>query len=306
MDSFSYSELKNFAEWLQAQMEGAQLQNLWTNGQVLILQFYKFKDQFLVIDTQPRKPMALYLEEAPAIEKRQKPLVLFLGSHGKNLRWSHCQVQSEKGRVLEIELTGGSRWCRLEIQLIPNAFNILVETPDKKISWEKPRELPLSVSPSEEVLPETDWVAVGRQWLAQRQNKTGSAPAAKKADPRLRDLDKKNKALQSIEDILKSDATALWTELGETLKLSSEVPAHLQSFYKPNQSRSWNMENAFSQSKSLKKKRAGTEERARKLRAEIVKLQQSLIDQPEAADIPIQGPSAGSKLLQKANKKTRR
>jgi predicted ribosome quality control (RQC) complex YloA/Tae2 family protein len=309
MESFSYFELKSFAQWLQNEMHGAQLQDLWTNGQLLIFQFYKFKDLFLVVDTDPRKPGIVFLEQAPKIEKRPKPLILFLHSHGKNLRWDHCQVESEKGRVIDIELSGGTRRCHLEIRLIPNAFNILVETADKKIAWEKPRELPPSIAPTEETpAVEKDWRAVGTEWLESRQTRNQAQAATKKAtDQRVKDLEKKSRALSAIEDGLKADPSKEWTELGESLKVPGEIPTHLQTLYKANQSRNWNMENAFAQAKSLKKKRAGTEERAEKLRAEIQKLQRSIEEHPDFQPAPAQhGSSAGNRIFKKSEAKGRR
>jgi predicted ribosome quality control (RQC) complex YloA/Tae2 family protein len=307
MESLSYFELKTFAQWLQAEMQGAQLQDLWTNGQILIFQFYKYKEIFLVVDSNPRKPLIVYLEELPNIEKKPKPLILFLNSHGKNLRWDHCQVEAEKGRVLEILLAGGERQCRLEIQLIPNAFNVLVETQGKKIAWEKPRELPPSQAPQPERPLQKDWFEEGRKWLEQRQKKPSEASTTKRSDPRQKDLEKKTRALQSIEDLLKTDLTTRWSELGQSLKSSSEVPSALQDLYKADQSRSWNMENAFAQAKSLKKKRAGTEERAQKLRDEIEKIKQSLATHPEMPEaVPTNAQSAGNRIFKKTDAKGRR
>ncbi len=308
MDSLSYFQLKNFATWLQPEMEGAQLQDLWTNGQILIFQFYKFKDLYLVVDTNPRKPLVLLLDEAPRIEKKPKPLILFLNSHGKNLRWESCRVEFDKGRVLEIQLSGGVRQCRMEIQLIPNAFNILVDTGEKKISWEKPRELPASQAPKAEADVEKDWRAEGLKWLSARQDRGGvSTQGPRKAigDQRLRDIEKKTKALTSIEETLKADAASGWQELGESLKMAGEIPEHLRALYKDQQSRSWNLENAFAQAKALKKKRAGTEERAEKLREEIQKLQKSLQDHPEPIETSPPA-AAGNRIFKKADAKGRR
>ncbi len=302
-------------------MQGAQLQDHWTNGQVVVLQFYKFKELYLVLDTNPRRPLALYLEEEPRVEKRPKPLMLFLNSNAKNLRWEKCEVKSEKGRVLDIELSGGARRCHLEIRLIPNAFNILAEAHDvdgakksvKKISWEKPRELPPSQAPDAGEEAGRNWLKAGQQWLSEKQKKSGPSAAGagaggagatpKKSDQRIRDIEKKSKALQSIEESLKSDAASQWNELGEILKYSGDIPEHLKALNKSDKSRSWNMENAFAQAKSLKKKRAGTEERAQKLREEIAKLQKSIEEHPEPIESTT-APSAASRLLQKANKKS--
>lgn len=285
-------------------MRGAQLQDLWTNGQVVIFQFYKYKDLYLVLDTSPQKPQLIYLEKAPRIEKKQKPLILFLNSHARNLRWSHCQVQASKGRVLDVVLAGGDRSCHLQFQLIPKAFNLIVEAGDKKIAWDKPRELPVSQTPEGGLASSMDWLERGLAWLSENTQAKVVAPKVA-SDPRLKNIEKKRKAILSIEEQLQEDPTEKWKQLGESLKASPTVPAPFQNLYDSKKSRSWNMEHAFQQAKLHQKKRVGTLSRLQKIREEILALESDLEKNPE---VPLQKPkvSLGSRLLEKTQSKGRR
>lgn len=309
MESLSFSELKNFGDWLQLEMTGAQLQDLWTNGQLIVFQFYKFKELYLLVDTRQQSPLVVYSEIAPRIEKKPKPLVLFLNSHGRNLRWEGASVSSEKGRVLEIRLTNGLRNCKLEIQLIPKAFNLIVEAEGKKVSWGKPRDLPLSITPPILEPIETDWKSFGSHWL---QEKFQNPPLEKSkisseglSDQRKKALEKKKKALSAIEVQLGADPSVRWMRLGEILKVPGEIPEEFQDIYDSRKSRSWNLENSFSQAKHLQKKRAGTEERRDILRREILSLEEDLRENPHAVPKPQIKPQS-SRVLEKAKSKGRR
>jgi len=304
MNSLSFFELQDFSDWLQEEMQGAQLQDLWTNGQLVVFQFYKFKEIYLVLDTQPQRPLMVYLEKAPQVEKKPKPLVLFLNSHGKNLRWKSCQVQASKGRVLEVELAGGERNCKLEFQLIPKAFNLLIEAGDKKISWEKPRELPAAQNPEGSLEESIDWRARGKQWL---QEKSQARPREQKpsSDPRLKAIEKKRKALLVIEEQLQADVSEKWKLLGESLKVSPQVPSELQEYYNPKKSRSWNMEHSFEQAKLHQKKKAGTRARLEKIKEEIKALEVDIQKNPEPSVLEPQM-SKASRLLSKTQTKGRR
>lgn len=311
MNSLSFYELQNFASFLETELEGAQLQDLWTNGQLVVFQFYKFKDLFLVLDTDPQKPLLVYLEEIPKIEKKQKPLVLFINSHGKNLRLASAHVEEQKGRVLEIQLIGGTRSCHLQFQLIPKSFNLLVEAGGKKIAWDKPRDLPPSQLPELKEFLQIDWREKGQQWLQEKfqmkgAQETATGPEKKdKKDSRHKALEKKRKALVAIEEQLKENRSENWQKLGEALKISPQVPAELEALYNAKKNRSWNMENAFSQAKLLEKKKAGTAERLEKIKAEIAHLEKDILENPEP-QIREAKASNASKLLSKTQSKGRK
>jgi hypothetical protein len=213
-------------------------------------------------------------------------------------------VNESTGRVLDLTLTGGDRACHLQFQLIPKAFNLLVQAGDKKISWEKPRDLPLSQTLENQEIPHIDWKEKGQHWL---QGKFNIRAEGKKAgsDPRLKAIEKKRKALLAIEEQLKEDPSENWQRLGESLKISPQVPEDLQGLYNAKKSKSWNLENAFSQAKFLEKKRKGTEARLEKLKIEIQELESDVQKNPEPSVLE-KPASQGSRLLSKTQSKGRR
>jgi predicted ribosome quality control (RQC) complex YloA/Tae2 family protein len=310
METLSAYELQDLAQWLQNEMQGAQLQDLWTNGQQIVLQFYKYKEIYLVIDAQGPKPYLAYLEERPPIQKSQKPLTLFLNSHAKNLRWEQCSVDLKLGRVIDLHLKGGERSCFVQIQLIPKAFNVLAQSSGKTVAWEKPRELPPSSSPlNPGGIAPRDWRQEGLRWL-ERKLQGGargvSSPSAPKSDPRVKALEKKKKALAALREQTQSEAGNRWRELGELLKISDETPAHLMDLYDFKKSRTWNLENAFAQAKLQERKAAGTQDRIQKLEIEISKLESDLEQSPQFVPVAGPGHSAASRLMEKTESKGRK
>ncbi len=306
MKSLSFPQLKSFGVWLQKQLEGSQLQEVWTYDQGLILQFYKFKEFHLWIDGNPVAPFLCLLEKKPPFSKKQKPLVPFLNSNAKNMRFIEAQVDVLKGRVITLQLAHSQSECEMEIQLIPKAFNIIARIGEKKISWNKPRELPESVAPSGDGEGEKieDWFEFGRQHLQEFLNPVKKSQSPKE-DPRPRAIEKKEKALTEMQAALDEDKAIIWQEFGEHLKMNQDIPERFEKLYKKSFSLAENRENAFHQSKLLKKKKAGTLERIQVLKQEIEKLK------IELAEIPFEmvaqaKESMGQKIMQKSESKGRR
>lgn len=304
MKALSYFDLKNFAKWFQAETENAQLQDIWTNGQMLVFQFYKFKDIFLSVDLAPNIPLIAASEKRPPVIKKPKPTVLFLQAHAKNLRLTKAWTQLESGRVIFLSFEGGEKNCEVEIRLIPKAVNVIVHAEGKKISWDKPRELPTSQHQAGDVSQVDDWNQWNQDFWNYRFGKT--APAATvKADPRPKAIEKKKKALEEIKAKLQSESESIWQQMGESLKVSAAVEDSFKKIYDAKKTRAWNMENAFRQAKLLRKKKEGTAERALIIEQEIVELEKDLIVHPQyQAALPTD--SAAKKLLQKSDSKARR
>lgn len=307
MKSLTYPQLKSFSAWLQMQLEGSQLQEVWTYDQGLILQFYKFKELHLWIEANSVTPMICLLEKKPPFSKKQKPISPFLNSNAKNMRFYKSDVEMLKGRVITLLMAHSQAECEIEIQLIPKAFNIIARIGEKKISWNKPRELPASVVPidgggaGDQI---QDWLAFGREHLSQVLQPTKKS-AGTKEDLRPRAIEKKEKAILEMQAALNEDKAILWQEFGEHLKSSKEIPEKFSSLYKKSLSAAENRENAFHQAKLLKKKKAGTLERIEVLKQEVEKLKKDLAEIPfgmvsEAKE------SLGQKIMQKSESKGRR
>ncbi len=314
--SLSFSLLQNFAKWFQNETGEGQLQEIWTNGQVLVFHFYKFKDQYLCIDLAINQPMLAYVEKRPPVAKKQNPTVLFLNAHARNLRLEKAWTQSDAGRVLFLSLVGkteeGFLDCEIEIRLIPNAVNVLVRAQGKKISWSKPRELPPSIAPLEMAEPQVNWKELGEKWLEEKFARRSSEQrvVGTAVDPRLKVIEKKKKAIAEIEKKLSENLGVMWSELGESLKVSAKVPDHLSKLYDGRKSRSWNLENAFRQTKLLLGKRKGTLERLEILKSEIAILEEKLLTPYQPQEIQSKNssgqPTASQRALKNLDVKVRR
>ena len=305
--SLTYFELKKFADWLNEQLVGAQLQDTWTFDQGVVLQFYRQQEIYLWIDANMQAPLLLALDSKPPLAKKQKPIGPFLNSHARNLRWAGAKVEFSKGRVLEIELKAGDRFCRLEIQLIPKAFNILAQTEDKKISWEKPRDLPVSnQGPSMEAqeIQGRDWFAFGQEHL-QNFLQPKTQKSSNSEDPRPRAVEKKEKALMEMKKAQELDLAIGWQAFGEHLKSSNQILPEFSQFYKSTMTMAENRENAFRQAKLLKKKKAGNLERIQILENEIDKLKQEIGSIPYQS-IKAEKASMGQLIMEKTESRGRR
>lgn len=306
--SYSYLELKKFSDWLNEKLVGAQLQDAWTYEQGLVLQFYRQQEIFLWIDGNQAAPLVSALNKKPPIAKKQKPLGPFLNSHAKNLKWAGSDVDIGKGRVLEIALKAVDKFCLLEIQLIPKSFNILAQTTDKKISWEKPRDLPASLPQKEQAdaqeIANRDWFALGQEHLKDFLSpKIGKSNMAD--DPRPRAVEKKEKALLMMRVAQSEDLSIAWQAFGEHLKISQEIPEQFAKFYKSSMSVAENRENAFRQAKLLKKKKSGNLERIQILENEIQKLKQEIQTIPYQS-IKTEKASFGQMIMKKTESRGRK
>ncbi len=194
--TLSVFELKHHALWIEEKLYGGQLQDLWTDGEVLVLQLYNQNSYWLCFDLNSSLPRMILLTSRPLVEKKVKPVTLFLHSHGKNLRLKKLIVHEEMGRVLKMEFSSFSGGeviapCRCEIFLIPKNANFKVEAENEKgitksVYFFKPKVLPtyslnekeiknkkenlmvVTGNPDSAVGQETYWLEYANQWLKER------------------------------------------------------------------------------------------------------------------------------------------
>lgn len=309
MKSLNYHELKSFATWLQNVMDGAQLQNIWTNGEVLVFEFYKHQSLWLCLDLMQNFPQSVFLEKTPPFKKVVKPLTIFLNAHAKNMRWIDCQVDVDKGRVLEIELTNREKSCFIQFIAIPRMVNVIAKSEGKSISWDKPKDLGMSTAIEQNLSEEIDWVLRGKEWLQEKtQKKSENSIAAK--DPRHKVLAKKQSALQKMQEGLSQNSGELWKELGEilksvTVKTNRDLDEKFHEIYNFKISQSVNRDHAFNKYKDVKRKRSGTEERIEILKKEISDLEKKISSETfKVGDDS--APSKGRKILEKSDSKGRK
>lgn len=281
MNTLTSFELKSFARWAENLLKEAQLQNIWANEQDLILEFYKYKSFYLCFDLQQNRPYVVLLEKAPLISKKAKPVSLFLNAHAKSLRLMKIECLSEKGRVLELSLQGGERKCIVQAQLIPRSVNIIIEANDKKISWNKPRDLPESkITTESSNHSELNWEEQSLIWWNEKFKPKLEESKKSKEDPRIRILKKKTNALAQIDSFDYEAEIKKWRELGTLLKSGEQAPELYKNYYNNQKSQSWNMENCFQKAKELIRKLEGVNTRRELLTKEISQVKEDLLEHP--------------------------
>ncbi len=283
MKNLNFVELNSYAFWSEQMLLGAQLQDVWTNDRYLVLEFYKYRNIWLVCDLEATSPQFILLQkEAPPIHKRPKPIGLFIASHARGLRVEFLKTRPEWGRVVVLQVSSRERSCLIEMQLVPTSVNVIVTAQDltskakpKKISWEKIKDLPLVPHPTEEMLAghEEVWLAREDEWWQLQKAAIQALPQAQKNKTDFsKILNKKKNALEALTKSLESFDQQKWSALGEALKTPGPMPPDLAQLLDTKLSRSENMEHAFKKAKDSERKRSGTLERIEKLKQEIESL----------------------------------
>lgn len=296
----------------------AQLQDLWTDGEIVVFQFYSRRELYLALRLHPSAPLLWLQDRKPRVKRAAKPVTVFVNSHGKNLYLRELHVLLDQGRVLEFLLSGGDKECRLRFDLIPKNPNLMAASDGKSISWNKPVELPPPQLPVFERIAR-DWEAWSRQAaefhgtaatssaapVPAPLEKAAPAPPKSEAQKQVeKDLQKKRKAITAMTEQLQASDADRYRELGDHLKASEAVPEHLSGLYNAERSRFDNMAAAYQKAKDIERKRQGTQARITLLLGEVAKLEQRLasgrFDQKEPA------PSRAGQVMKKAQAAGRR
>lgn len=279
MKVLNLNELVSFCEWLAESLTGAQLQDLWTDGKLLVMQFYKNEEIYLLLNVDANKPVLWVQKQKPPVKRQSKPVTLFLVAHGRNRYLNHLCVLFDLGRVIELEFGAVESKCRIQIDLIPKHVNIFVQAGGKQIYWNRPSELPAAQNPAFEKL-EINWIdhceLMRSAFFSKNQKSEVNLVEQNMRATALRAIEKKKKALLSLEQSLGSDLVQSYRLLGESLKVTTELPAELKNLYQEKKSRTENMEYAFQKAKDLQRKKIGTAERIEILNKEISNLESAL------------------------------
>lgn len=303
MKSLDFYQLKSYCDWLTQNLAGARLQDVWTDGQRVVLELYQKEEFYLVADLHPQEPQLVFLTELPKIPKKPKPVTLFLNSHAKNLYVKNFSVGVETGRVVFLELFSKNHLCKVEFRLIPKSVNMLVFAVDKMVAWEKPKDLPASKNEegSEDFLATTDWVLqYAVAWAKPQKNQliSSGVDPAKKIQEEIR---KKESTILKIQAELAKHDEIQYQKLGELLKYSDEVPSELMAFYDSKKTVAENRERAFQKAKDIVRKRQGTQARLQALQDEILHLKKKIEDQDFQIKV-----SVANQILQKSDSSARK
>jgi predicted ribosome quality control (RQC) complex YloA/Tae2 family protein len=284
----SFLELSTIVEYISDELNGAQLQEVFSTDEGLVLSFYQRARQmmFLVFDLDRPFPFLGVFRQNPwPRQKKTKPCALFLNSHAKNSLFKKAEVVEELGRVVRIFIGENENEVAIEFRLIPKQANLIVRSGKKSISWYPVKELatndPSFTSPgSDEVRSIT---AMMNLWLQRRgvtatnaENlpKSSQSPFEKWVRSREKDLEKKKKAMETIKTQMSQYQKEDWAKAGEYLKthgLKNAKP-EFSAYFDFEKKLSANIERCFEKAKAVKRKIAGSEERLQVLQKEVLRL----------------------------------
>lgn len=275
--ALSEAELRSYTDWIRERIQGAQLQDVRTDGHVLVLELYGLGPFLLIFDPKHAGLFLVNGNDYPGFKKVQKPLQLFLKSHAKNLALGDLALVENQGRVVEFLFVNRFKEVRLKYILIPHFVNLIANTEGKSIAWSKPKEIPdrpQEYHSTEQHLSETDWEAYGRLIF-------DAGPSEKKEIPlredREKQISKKTGALEKLKATLSDELELRWLRFGESLKIHSTAPKEFADLWRSDLNLAENRERAFHKAKEARRKRAGTQERILILEKEISNLQNNSV-----------------------------
>lgn len=290
MKSPHFFEFETLAQYFSDELTGSQLQEIMSTPDGLVLGFYRFvhspKAVWMVIDLDNQFPFMGFFDHNPWHGlKSAKPLGLFLNSNFKNHNIFKISLVEGQGRVVRFDFSTELN-LYFEVRIIPKQPNMIAVFDKKKISWDKVKEL-TSQGSDEFLNSEQESRSVPfmfKQWLdrrsksARNQNKTtnqqSASPFDKWVKQRQRDLEKKTKALVSLDQQIHSPLIKIYSEIGEHLKVSGfkDLPLEYTKHVDFEKRVSFNIEKLFEKSKQLQSKAIGAEKRKTIITDEINKL----------------------------------
>jgi predicted ribosome quality control (RQC) complex YloA/Tae2 family protein len=295
MKSLNLLDLREFVQSIKPRLLESPLQDVWTDGEVLALEFYsKEGSLWLCVDLQPEHPKLGIFLQKPKLKKNPKPIVLFLKAHAVPMRLLDLDFPTED-RVLCLNFGSEHRTAQILMVLIPKFTNLLVSArsprpkqkmgkdlrfDEKNIAWSRPRDLPEAHALDLKPTQKWDWstaLEYSKNWWAKthadgdRPPPLGSQPAPGLQN---KDLQKKQGALAKIEAALPTEELIQkWIAFGEWLKWNEQPSIEFQALWDLKKTNSENRDHAFAMAKNLKRKRLGGVDRLEQLKKEIQKLE---------------------------------
>lgn len=264
-----------------------QLQEIrpWSNG--FAIQLYRHQKIFwLVFDLNNNSPQLLLFEnEIPLKKSPPKPVTLFLNSHAKNLYLDSAVLLENQGRVANLIFANAMKSCKIELIFIPRQVNVVIYFEEKKISWNRPKELKEFIQNQDlQQLPQRSLEQIHLQWIASQnsqQSKNKKDPTYSWIQQKKKSFEKKQKALQQIEQSLIESNDSLHRLAGEWIKTQGHlnVPFEYQKYINIHESLAWNINNCFAEAKKLESKLEGQYHRIQTLKNELDELA-NLLNKP--------------------------
>jgi predicted ribosome quality control (RQC) complex YloA/Tae2 family protein len=287
----SFFEFQTIIQYLHEELIGSQLQEIISTEDGVVLGFYRFvhepKAVWLVFDMDTQFPFVGLFHQNPWLKiKKTKPVALFLSSHFKNTHLKDVQVIENFGRVAEFDFSLPDKKLVLQLRLIPKQPNLIVSADDKSISWEKPRDLVVATIDENFESENRSIPFLFKQWF-ERRAKTKSkdsstavsqaaaqasqSPFDKWVQQRQKDLQKKQKALNQIDEQKNELLKVPWAAIGDHLKTNGfkDLPLEWTTFVDLSKKPSFSIEKAFEKAKQVVHKIQGADIRKTQVLAEI-------------------------------------
>lgn len=289
MKSPSFFEFQTIIQYLHDELIGSQLQEVISTEDGLVLGFYRFvhepKAVWLVLDLDTQFPFVGMFSQNPWLKiKKTKPVALFLNSHFKNTHLKETRVLENFGRVAEFEFSLPDKKLVLQLRLIPKQPNVIVKVGEgkneKSVAWDKPRDLVVATLDENFESENRSIHFMFKQWFDRRSKtkknenteiNSGGSPFEKWIAQRKKDLQKKEKALQQIDQQKAELLKVPWADIGNHLKAHGfkDLPLEWTTFVDFKQKASFNIEKAFEKSKQVAHKISGADERKKQIALEI-------------------------------------
>jgi hypothetical protein len=290
----SFSELRTIVEYLNEELEKAQLQEILSTEKGLVLGFYRFtknpRMMYLLFDLDPAFPFIGLLEHNPWLKfKKTKPTALFLSAHAKNQLFASAEVDETLGRVVKVYLGADADRTMIEFRAIPKQVNLIAEHLKKSISWSPVKELAANVrQEAEEEVRSISFLTA--QWKRLRLGEKAESGSSSIANPydkwvknREKDFEKKSKALSAVQAQLHQFQTEEWPSVGEYLKIHGfkNLKPEWSVYVDFEKSVSENIQRCFEKAKAAKIKAVGAQARIESLQQELSELKDHSLEKFE-------------------------
>lgn len=229
---------------------GARLQEVRTSEELLGLGFYNLGQMvWFLIDMKVACPFFIITNEFSAVgNAKQTPMLLFLRAHFLGHRLQGIEMPYQEERILQLVFLDRT----IEVRLIPHASNIIAEVPEKKISWNKNKELKERDRGIQAQYQIRKLEEMKEQWLETRKKTKDSARDPKKA------IEKKKRAIEELQKSLLNNEILEMRQRAKQLQALNEFEL---------------AEELFEQIKKIEQKKGRTLERFEILKKEITELE---------------------------------
>lgn len=270
-------------------LRGSIVQKIFSSEQAVALGLWTSDGlKWLFISLEKALPIVLPLAELPVwVAKKTTPVGLFLNAHIKGKIFEGASVQQEFGRIVNLKFTVGL----IEIRLFSQGVNLVVYADNKKISFEKVKELTPAIMTMAATISESprNVEQMVEEWFQLKNPEKNPGPKIKKDNQS--SLQKNQKAISKIEKDISEKQKRPWREIGDWLKAHQtlSVPAEFKEYIDLQKTWSENMASCFGEAKK-------NEEKIKKAMLRIEKLKTATDDKKPNSSKPKENVFSGAEV----------